>query len=169
MQFTNEILMKAFIVVLAVGGFFIARYIRRHKTQNTPLVCPVRFDCHTVVHSDYARFLGIPVEILGMLYYALTAIVYLIFILSPYTISYNYISLYNIPFLSQYGFYINISIMFCLSLVAFLFSAYLIVVQIFILKKGCSWCIVSAFVCLVIFIITSFLYHFGFVTQLFLG
>jgi uncharacterized membrane protein len=36
---------------------------------------------------------------------------------------------------------------------AFLFSLYLIGVQIFILKKGCSWCIVSALISALIFIL----------------
>lgn len=154
MQFSNEILIRAIIFILSVCGFFIAKYIRKHKKQNTPLVCPIRFDCHTVVHSDYAKFLGIPVEILGMFYYAFIAGIYFIFVFFPqifFAINYDILS----------------TILLSISLAAFLFSAYLIAVQIFILKKGCSWCIVSAFVCLIIFVLASFLYDFSFVTQIF--
>ena len=149
MILTNEVLIRASIFVLAVCGFFIARYIRRHKTQNTPLVCPIKFDCHTVVHSDYARFLGFPVEILGMFYYAFIAIVYLGLTISPDLMLIVGYDILSIGLLS-------------LSLAGFLFSAYLIGIQIFIIKKGCSWCIVSAFVCLIIFILATFLYDFSF-------
>ena len=76
-----------------------------------------------------------------MLYYAVVVIGYLFLIFSPASLSLNLIA-----------------ILIALSLVAFLFSAYLIGVQIFILKKGCSWCIVSAFICLFIFLVTVFAY-----------
>ena len=144
MIFTNEVLIRSVILILGVFGFFVAKHIYNHKTKNTPLVCMVGFDCHTVVHSDYSRFLGIRVEILGMIYYVLTALTYLLFIFAPQFVSYTYIPL------------LDASILMIVSLAAFLFSAYLIGVQIFILKKGCSWCIVSALVCLSIFLIVFF-------------
>lgn len=131
------------IIVLAVCGFFVAKYIRRHKKQNKPLVCPIRFDCHTVVHSDYSKFFGIPVEILGMTYYAFTAIFYSLMLILN--------SIYKLP--ESMGFLLlpMVALMPLLALVAFLFSAYLIGVQIFVLKKGCSWCIVSAIISAIIF------------------
>ena len=140
MQFSNEILVQISIFVLGVCGFWVAKHIRDHKTKNTPLVCMVGFDCHTVVHSDYSRFFGMPVEIFGMIYYALISLSYLLFILVP-----------NIPNNMQ----IDLGgILALISLTAFLFSVYLILVQIFILKKGCSWCIVSALISALIFVLT---------------
>lgn len=153
MQFSNEILIQFAIFILGLTGFFIARYIRIHKTKNRPLVCPVRFNCHAVVHSNYAKFLGLPVELLGMLYYMFIVVTYGFFIFNPLIFSFVSVDILNIFMISA-------------SLLAFLFSAYLIAVQIFILKKGCSWCIVSAFICFVIFILASFLYHFSIVTQI---
>ena len=140
MQFSNEILVQIAIFVLGVCGFWVAKHIRDHKTKNTPLVCMVGFDCHTVVHSDYSRFFGMPVEIFGMIYYALISLSYLLFILVP-----------NIPNNMQ----IDLGgILALISLTSFLFSVYLILVQIFILKKGCSWCIVSALISALIFVLT---------------
>lgn len=153
MQFSNEILIRVAILILGICGFFIARYIRNHKTKDTPLVCPIQFDCHTVVHSNYAKFLGLPVELLGIFYYSFIVITYGLFIFTPGVFSFLDINTQNIFMISA-------------SLVAFLFSVYLIMVQIFILRKGCSWCIVSAFVCLCIFILASFLYHFSLVTEI---
>lgn len=135
--------MRFFVFLLAVGGFFVAKYIRDHKERDVPLVCMVGFDCHSVVHSDYSKIFNIRVEILGMLYYALVAIAYLFFI-------------------SFEGVLPNLLVGFVAltSLLAFLFSLYLIGVQFFILKKGCSWCLVSAGISVGIFILTALTYDF---------
>ena len=154
MQFSEDILIRVTIFVLGFLGLMVARHIYKHKkASEKPLVCPIRFDCNFVVHSDYSRFLGIPVEILGMIYYALISSSYLFFIF-----------VFEIPNAFQVdlvAFIITMSFMACL------FSVYLIAVQIFILKKGCSWCIVSAFICFSIFILTMFNYDFSFITQIF--
>jgi uncharacterized membrane protein len=138
MIFSEDVLSKVIVFVLAIGGFLVARHIHNHKKLNAkPLVCPIQFDCATVVHSDYSRLLGIPVEIFGMLYYGIVAIGYGFLIFHPESIS---------PHI--------LGALILASSVAFFFSLYLIGVQIFVLKKGCSWCIVSAFICLAIFLVT---------------
>lgn len=144
MLFSNHILLRIIIFVLGLCGFMIAKHIRNHKAKNIPLICLIGFDCHTVVHSDYSKFFGIPVEILGMAYYGLVFISYFFFIFLP--------GLLPNPLT---GF------MIFLSVTAFLFSIYLIAVQIFILKKGCSWCIISSLISALIFILTALTYNFG--------
>ena len=152
MIFSDDILVRVGIFILGLCGFAVAWHIFKHKNNNkNPLVCPIRFDCRTVVHSDYSRLVGIPVEILGMIYYVLIALSYFFLIFVPEEMS-----------------VVWINFMIAMSFIAFLFSVYLIGVQIFILKKGCSWCIVSAFICLLIFILTIFNYDFGFIIQIFL-
>ncbi|MEO5634969.1 MAG: vitamin K epoxide reductase family protein [Candidatus Paceibacterota bacterium] len=150
MQFTHEIFIRTIIFILALAGFFVARHIRRHKTENKPLVCIVGFDCHAVVHSDYSKFFGIPVELLGMFYYGLVALVSFLFIfmgnLLPHTMT---------VFLSLASF------------LASLFSIYLISIQLFVLKKGCSWCFVSALISIMIFLVVVFNYDFSFISQIF--
>jgi uncharacterized membrane protein len=152
MEFSEHIVIQTMILALGVCGFMVARLIRKHKKENAPLVCPIGFDCHAVVHSDYSKFLGVPVEIFGMLYYAIVSI--------------SYICLIFLPMPENLSIDLVIVLMF-LSLIAFIFSMYLIAVQIFILKKGCSWCIVSAFICLLIFILTILNHDFSFITQIF--
>jgi len=123
----NNILIHLAVFILGISGFMVSKHIYQHKKTGQVLVCPIRFDCNTVVNSDYSRFFGIPVEILGMIYYCL-------------------ISLAHTPFI----FYANLSlslltnISITLSTLAFIFSAYLIYLQFFVIKKGCSWCFVSA-------------------------
>ncbi|HEV7424085.1 MAG TPA: vitamin K epoxide reductase family protein [Candidatus Paceibacterota bacterium] len=137
MQFLDVTLIRIVIFVLGVCGFMVAKHIRNHKTKNTPLVCPIGFDCHSVVHSDYSKFLGMPVEFLGMMYYALISLAYLFFIFAPNVLTVHMVSFFAV-----------------LSLAAFIFSLYLIAVQIFVLKKGCSWCIGSALISALIFVLT---------------
>lgn len=124
--------------ILGLGGFLIAKYIRDHKTKNTRLVCMRGFDCHAVVHSDYSKFLGMPNELLGMLYY--------------FFISVSGIFLFFIPHISP----VFALILRVVSLSALLFSLYLIGVQIFIIKKVCSWCLISALISTLIFLLIFF-------------
>ncbi len=150
MLFSNEILMRIIIGVLAACGFFVASHIYKHKKAKKPLVCPVGFDCNFVVHSDYSEFMHIPLELFGMGYYALLSLFYF---LSLFIFDVMPIKLATLVLLSSFG--------------AFIFSIYLLGVQIFALKKGCSWCIVSAVISILIFILTVLNYDFGHIAQIF--
>ena len=112
--------------LLAFFGFWVAKHIYNHKKRDAkPLLCPAKFDCHGVVHSDYSKFLGLPLEIIGMLYYALVFFSYA-----------SGLFIYPIKFVIT-G--------------AALFSVYLVFVQIFILKKTCLWCYLDALISILIF------------------
>ena len=151
MIFSDDIFVRVAIFVLGLCGFAVARHIYKHKSNNkNPLVCPIRFDCHTVVHSDYSKFFGIPVEILGMFYYGIV-----------------FVSYFFLIFLQEAMPVALVNFTIALSSVAFLFSTYLIGVQIFILKKGCSWCIVSAFISALIFALTVATYHWSYIIGIF--
>src|SRR3989338_10151086 len=143
MQFSNEILIQITIFVLGLCGFWVARHIYRHKKIKKPLICPIGFDCNFVVHSDYSEFMHVPLEVFGMIYYALLSLSYLFFIFFLEAMP-DIVSLFLL--LASFG--------------AFIFSLYLLVVQIFILRKGCSWCIVSALITILIFILTLFSFDF---------
>ncbi len=144
MPFSNDLMIKVAIFFLGIFGYLVAKHIRNHKMKDAPLVCMVGFDCHAVVHSDYSKFFGVPVEIFGMIYYALISFTYLFSIFAKTALPIHLV-----------GFVV------LTSLIAFLFSLYLIFVQIFILKKGCSWCFVSAFISILIFILTAITYDFS--------
>src|SRR3989344_4365834 len=77
MQFPDDILIRIIIFVLGLCGFWVARRIHKHKKANKILVCPVGFDCHAVIHSNYSEFMHVPLEIFGMIYYAFLSIFYL--------------------------------------------------------------------------------------------
>src|SRR3989338_6874072 len=126
------------LIFLSFSGFLIANYIRHHKKNvKEVLVCPLKANCDTVIHSDYSKFLGVPVEILGILYYGLIAVSYGLFIVLPETAT------------SSTLFFVHSA-----SALAFIFSIYLTLVQAFALKNWCTWCIVSAVISASIFLIS---------------
>lgn len=91
------------------------------------MVCPLNMKCEQVLFSKYAKFLGIPLELLGLFYYGIISLSYFIFLFYP--------SLKNPLFVFS---------IFIISAFGFLFSVYLVSLQAFKLKEWCSWCLMSA-------------------------
>lgn len=58
-----------FIVLTASEGLIIAYYIYQTKKNKQQPICPLGSDCNAVIQSRYSKFLGIPLEYLGILYY----------------------------------------------------------------------------------------------------
>lgn len=131
---------KLIIAALAFVGFLIAGYIHATKKDSIPLVCPLEGSCEAVIHSDHSSIFGIPVELLGAVYYALMTVVYIFFFLFP--------SLLHEWF--PYSLLI-------ITASAFFFSLYLTAVQAFILRHWCTWCLFSAGICVLMFLITLIL------------
>jgi len=142
MIISGEILMHSALFILSVTGFLVAGYIYRQKKKGEALICPIGFDCAGVVNSKYSNFFGIPLELFGMLYYILMSILYFLLIFLPLGLFPEWFSIFLIsaPFFT------------------FLFSLYLLFIQIFILRKGCSWCYFASLVAVLIFILSFILY-----------
>lgn len=145
MIFSEHITLRIAIAVLGLFGFWVAHHISLKKRSKNPFLCPIKFDCSSVVNSDYSRLLGIPLEILGMAYYGLVFIIYL----------FSSVYLYFSGAVPPGNLIIS---MIALSVFAFLFSLYLIGVQLFVLRKWCSWCLVSALISTLIFVCTYLTY-----------
>ncbi|HCB35168.1 MAG: hypothetical protein A2W52_04035 [Candidatus Taylorbacteria bacterium RIFCSPHIGHO2_02_49_25] len=124
-----------FLTAAAFGGLLLAAFIHFKKRLHTTLVCPIGHSCDPVVHSDYSRFMDIPVEILGIIYYTIIVVAYSTLLAMP--------TLHETALLAP--------TLLGLSAVAFLFSLYLTAVQAFILKEWCTWCLISAALCAIIF------------------
>ena len=121
------------IIFSALCGFLLALFIHFKKRLHHPLVCPIGHSCDPVVHSDYSRFMDIPVEVLGVIYYTIVVIAYAASLMVPEFYS------------GMFG-----AVLLALSATAFLFSIYLTFVQAFILKEWCTWCLISAALCAII-------------------
>lgn len=119
------------ITFLAIFGFLNAyflnkQHIRQLKTGKE-MFCLLKEDCSSVVGSKYGKTLGIKNEILGMAYYSLLIILLGI----------------NLQIVSTF---ITLAVTF-----AFVFSIYLLLVQVLILKKSCSWCFIAIIINTLIF------------------
>lgn len=122
------------LIFAAFSGFLLAFYIRHKKSAAEKMVCPFYSDCDAVIYSEHSKFFGVPVEVLGLLYYGLAATSYALFLAFP-------------PLASPSA----VFTIFTLTATAFLFSLYLTFIQAFALRQWCVWCLMSAGFCAVIF------------------
>ena len=129
------------IIVCGIIGFGISAYIYQKKVRKgRHLVCPTGEGCDVVVESKYGKVFGIENSLLGMGYYAFIALIYIGFITSE-------------PFRNIYLVYAGK----ILTTGAFAFSAYLIGIQAVVLEKWCIWCVSSAILTAIIFVLTVLL------------
>jgi uncharacterized membrane protein len=125
------------IILASFTGLYIAYQIKKNKSlhnQGQQMVCLVGHKCDEVVFSDYSKFFGINLEIMGFVYYLGTALLYLTYLLKP-------------DLITEFIMFTALGVTFG----GFLFSIYLTYIQIFKLKSLCSWCLTSALMSTLIF------------------
>lgn len=127
----------AFIALAAVAGFGVAFNIWDSKCNHRELACPTGSDCNAVVNSRYSKFLGLHLEYWGMGYFALLIPAYVTLIFAP--------ELFSSMMLWAVVIF---------SLLAGLFSFYLLFVQGVLLRKWCIWCLLAAAMSLTICILS---------------
>ncbi len=121
------------LLITGVIGLLIAVHLHREKMDSMDtVVCPIGEHCFDVITSKYSVFLGVSVEVYGILYYGL--------ILTGYLIA----TLFTVPAWFTFFLIGNTAI-------ALLFSAYLTWIQAVPLGKWCIWCVTSALACVAIF------------------
>ncbi len=125
-----DVFYTASILAIALAGAILCVYIFFTKRLNVPLVCPIHGSCDVVIHSEYSKFFGIPLELLGFFYYAAIAGTYAWMGITGSPTS-------ALPLLYASG-------------IAFLFSLYLTGLQAFVIKHWCTWCLTSAAFCALI-------------------
>jgi len=119
--------------LFAITGLIVSSYLRhKKKTSVTDMACPMDGSCEKVVSSEYAKFLGVPVELMGIMYYIFVIFSYSFFLIGPATPNW-------------FVFFVLVS-----SMSAVLFSAYLTFIQAFALKMWCTLCLTSAALCALI-------------------
>ena len=123
-------------MLLAFLGALDALYLWIYKISNNDKMCLGSGDCATVNYSPYSEIYGIPVALLGLLaYLAILAILFL----EP-----------SWKLLEKFGGYA----IFGLSLVGVLFSAYLTFLEFYVINAVCPFCIISAIIILMLFILS---------------
>ncbi len=129
--------LKVITLAAAIVGLADSIYLSYIKFAHIEAAClPGVGNCEVVNTSKYSEVFGIPIAFLG-------GIVYLIILLLNY---------YERR--TNDGIDIGRLALFGLSLFGVLYSAYLTYIEFGVLKTFCPFCLISAFILLVIFIIT---------------
>lgn len=115
----SDRLLRRLAVLVAAAGVAVAAYLTWAHYAGESLVCPVGGGCETVQESEYAEIAGVPVPLLGLLAYGT-----LLGLIA-----------WDAPAARLAA--------AAIALVGLLFSAYLLVVQAFVIEAFCSWCLVN--------------------------
>jgi uncharacterized membrane protein len=105
--------------LVALAGVAVAGYLTWAHYDDAALVCVAGGGCETVQRSSYAEIAGVPVALLGLVgYVAILALI-----------------LWDVPY-ARLG-------AAMLSFVGLAFSAYLVVLQLFVIDATCVWCLAN--------------------------
>jgi uncharacterized membrane protein len=124
------------LVALAIIGLLVSVYMTIYKITSNDSMCIGSKDCSVVNQSRYAEIYGIPVAVFGILGYAAILAILLLE--------------RNPGFFKQNG----TMLLFGLSLTGFLFTLYLIFLEIAVIKAYCPFCITSQVAMTFIFILS---------------
>lgn len=124
------------MLLVSLLGFADATYLTVTHYTGTAVPCTITHGCDVVTNSVYSEILGIPVALLGALFYL--AIFGLVFVAMESA---------NQKLLRLAG---------RLTLAGFLFSLWFLFAQAFLIGAFCQWCIGSA-------ITSTLLFIFGFI------
>ena len=138
-------MINIFLIVLALVGIGITIYIHHLKKTGKKPVCIIGKGCNTVIHSKYANILGLPLEVLGFIYYATVALLAILLSIGVLQISVFPIS----------------KVLLLLGTLALLFTIYLTYIQGAVLKMWCQYCLSSALVTFFIFLVELIPYYAG--------
>ena len=136
----NQVFTTTFIALSALGivnsGYLVHQHFKKKH-----LVCPLNHDCNIVTESKWSRIFFIRNEILGFLFY-----ISMFFSMLALIFNQNLFSVLRIPLLISASF-------------GLLFSIFLVLLQKFIIKDYCFYCLISAFLTLLIFLNSFYLLY----------
>ena len=128
--------LKQVIIVLTVLGVLVSIYMTIYKVTNNESMCIGSGGCSIVNASGYSSVRGIPVAIFGVIgYLSILALLYL----------------ETIPGFFQTN---GSMLLFTVTLTGFLFTVWLVYVEIALIKAYCPFCITSQISMTLIFILT---------------
>lgn len=128
--------LRQITIALTIIGLLVSIYMTIYKVTNNESMCIGSSGCSEVNASRYSEINGIPVAVLGVIGYA--AILALLFLEQ------------RPGFFQENG----TMMFFGVSLLGFLFTVYLIYLEIALIKAYCPFCLTSQAVMTVIFIIS---------------
>lgn len=127
------------ILVLAFCGLADSLYLAQHEVTSTPLLCNIQnlSGCNIVATSQYSRIFGIPLAEFGVLFYSI------MFVLAALELAIFDRLLRRV--------------LQVVALLGVLASLYFTLVQVFFIGALCIYCIASASIALIVFILAYFI------------
>lgn len=118
------------VIALSFLGFIVATYLSILHYKNAIPPCSIAKGCEIILTSRFAAFANIPISLIGSAYYLAVIALSLIFIQTKQKFT--------------------LRLLFVIISFGAVFSLGLILVQIFILKAICQYCLVSDFISLIL-------------------
>ncbi len=125
-------------VVLAILGLLVASYLTWSHFSSTNVLCAEGGGCDTVRQSPFSEIMGIPVAAIGLVGYLAILGVLVLEKTSPALASYGPL------------------VIFGFSLIGTLYSAYLTYLELFVILAICPYCVASAVIMTLLFILAVF-------------
>lgn len=126
------------ILFIALIGFADSAFLAFKHFQNVVPPCTLTSGCEAVLTSQYSELAGIPVALLGALYY-------LAILIGLFT----YIESKNTKVLKW---------TLVMTIFGFVFSVWLVILQVFIIKSLCMYCLISALTSTLLFLASIYVF-----------
>ncbi len=123
----------ALFLILSGGGFLDASYLTIKHYLGTPINCSLLNGCDTVTTSQYSMIVGLPVALLGVLYYLAVFILVMLYVDT-----------------GRKGLFFGAVLVTPLGLLASFWFVYL---QVFVIHALCLYCLISAFISTLLFVL----------------
>jgi uncharacterized membrane protein len=123
------------VIVLSFIGLADSIYLMKHEVDGTPLLCSITglSGCNIVANSAYSYLFGIPLAELGIIFYCA------MLVLACFEYFFSHIHARRLLHLTAFA--------------GILSSAYFMYAQVFLIKALCIYCVGSAVITLVLFIL----------------
>jgi uncharacterized membrane protein len=128
---------RMFVAVLALSGVLVSVYLTLYSFGMIGDLACGSGGCQTVQNSPWARLLGVPVALIGLVGYAV------LFITALLGVQPRFAANTAVPVVLCAGAVIGIA-----------FSAYLTYLEAYVIHAWCQWCVVSAAIAALIFAAT---------------
>ena len=126
------------LIVLSLLGIIDASYISLNHLKKKSLICPINETCNIVTESKWSSLFYFRNDSLGVIYYAFILITSLV-------LFFTNLRIIRILLIFSSGF-------------AFLFSIFLVYLQVKAIKNYCFYCLISALLSLLIFVNIIFIF-----------
>ncbi len=142
--------MKTFLSLLLVIFTFLgildASYITYEKLNGIIPPCSTYFKCGDVLNSSWASVGPIPLSALGVLFYSLFFVMSVLYYFGKKEVQLFNFNMRIETFLALQGIF------------GAAFSLYLLFIMGVILKAWCLYCLLSAMICIILFMVSSTVY-----------